>query len=309
MKKYIYGFDVGGTTVKIGLFNLGGTLLKKWEIHTDTQDKGKRILKDIYDSISNQSVSLDEVLGYGFGIPCQIIDNIILDGVNIDWKDYDLIGEFSKLVNNSLVLIENDANVAALGEAWMGATKGYRNSAMITIGTGVGGGVIVNSKVVGGSAGSGGEIGHLKVVHQNGALCNCGNYGCLETIASATGIKRVFKVFLETKKYHSKFTDFKRITAKSIFDAAKTGDELCLKVVDEMASYLGYACQTLSVITNPAIIAIGGGVSNSGSFLIDKIRSEFKKNVFSTVKDTLIVHATLGNDAGIYGAASLVIND
>ncbi len=309
MKKYIYGFDIGGTTVKIGLFRLNGELIKKWEIHTNTNNKGRNILNDIYHSIINQNVALNEVVGYGFGIPCQVKNNTILNGVNIDWKNYDLIGEFSKLVNNDLVMIENDANVAALGEAWMGAAKGYRSSVMITLGTGVGGGVIINNKIVEGANGSGGEIGHLKVVHENGALCNCGNYGCLETIASATGIKRVFKELSQKQQFRTTLNQNGKITAKIIFDAAKTGDELALEVVDKTAYYLGYACQLLSVVINPEIICIGGGVSNAGDFLIDKIKKEFKRSAFNTVKETIITQAKLGNDAGIYGAASLVIND
>ncbi len=309
MREYIYGFDVGGTTVKIGLFRLNGELIKKWEIHTNTSNKGRHILNDIYHSIVNQEVSLNEVVGYGFGIPCQVKNNTILNGVNIDWKNYDLIGEFAKLVDNDLVVIENDANAAALGEAWMGAAKGYNSSVMITLGTGVGGGVIVNHKIVEGAHGSGGEIGHLKVIHENGMLCNCGNYGCLETVASATGIKRVFKELSQKQQFHTTLNRNGKITAKMIFDAAKKGDELALKVVDKTAYYLGYACQLLSVVTNPEIISIGGGVSNAGSFLIDKIRNEFEKSAFNTVKATIITQAKLGNDAGIYGAASLVIND
>ncbi len=309
MKKYVFGFDVGGTTVKIGLFSLRGELINKWEIPTDTSNRGRGILKDIYTAIKTQNICLDEVLGYGFGIPCQIKNGLILDGVNVEWKDYDVVKEFSKLVNNNFVLIDNDANVAALGETWMGAAKGHKNAVMITLGTGVGGGVIVNSKVVNGAHGSGGEIGHLQVVPENGVLCNCGNYGCLETIASATGIKNSFRELQTTKKTNLIFEDNENITAKKIFDAAKKGDPLCLEVVDKTAYYLGYACQLLSVVTNPSVITIGGGVSNSGEFLIDKIRNEFKKRAFSTVKDTLIVQASLGNDAGIYGAASLIIND
>ena len=309
MKKYIYGFDVGGTTVKIGLFNLVGDLLKKWEIHTNTANKGKTILSDIYKSILAYDINLEEVLGYGFGIPCQVIDGVILNGVNIDWKDYDLIGEFNSLVKNDLIIVKNDANVAALGETWMGAAKGYNNSVMITIGTGVGGGIVVDSKAVDGAHGSGGEIGHLRVVHENGIICNCGNVGCLESVSSATGIKIAFDTLIQSNKYETKIEDTKNISVKNIFDAAKDGDPLCLEVVNKTAYYLGYACQILSVITNPDIIIIGGGVSNAGSFFIDKIRNEFKQTAFKTVKETLIVRAKLGNNAGIYGAAALVIND
>ena len=309
MKKYIYGIDVGGTTVKIGLFNLTGELLKKWEIHTKTENKGEAILSDIYNSIKSNDIKLNEVLGYGFAIPCQVVDGIILNGVNIDWEGYELKKIFSKLVNNNNIYIENDANVAALGETWRGAGSAFENSAMITVGTGVGGGIVVGSKVVEGVHGSGGEIGHIRVIHENGLRCNCGNTGCLETVSSAPAIKTAFNSLLHSGKYDSILKDTKNISVKMIFAAAKEGDLLCLEVIDKTAYYLGYACQILSVITNPNVIIIGGGVSNAGSFFIDKIRKNFMGISFETVKDTLIVQATLGNDAGIYGAAALVIND
>ncbi len=309
MKKYIYGFDIGGTTVKIGLFNLAGELLKKWEIKTDTSEKGANIISDIYKSISRKEISLTDVLGYGFGVPCQVVDSIILHGVNIDWENYDLKTEFSNLVNNENIYIKNDANVAALGETWRGAGIGYTNSAMITVGTGVGGGIVTANKVVDGAHGSGGEIGHIRVIHEGGLTCGCGNKGCLETVASATAIRNEFNSLLQSGKLETKLKDINNPSVRMIFDAAKEGDQLCLAIVNKTSYYLGVACQILSVITNPDIIIIGGGVSNSGSFFIDKIRNNFEEIAFKTVKDTLIVHATLGNDAGIFGAASLVKND
>ena len=186
MEKYIYGIDIGGTNTKIGLFSLEGDLLDKWEIVTNKTDNGIHILKEIYESINGHQIDLKDVLGYGFGVPGPVMDGYIIKGINIDWENYNLKTEFIKLVKNEKVFVENDANVAALGETWQGAAKGYINCAMITIGTGVGGGIIVNGEVVVGAHGSGGEIGHIRVVHENGLLCNCGCKGCLETVASAT---------------------------------------------------------------------------------------------------------------------------
>ncbi len=306
MEKYIYGIDIGGTTIKIGLFSLEGDLLDKWEIVTNRADNGIHVLKDIHESIKRHQVDLKDILGYGFGVPGPVVDGLIIKGINIDWENYNLQTEFSKLTNNEMVFVENDANVAALGETWQGAAKGYKNSAMITVGTGVGGGIIVNSKIVDGAHGSGGEIGHIRVIHENGLLCNCGNKGCLETVASATGIKNMFKSMLRLSELTTELKDIQNISVKMIFDAAKKGDPLCLAVVDKITYYLGYTCQILSVITNPDIIIIGGGVSNAGNFFIDKIRKHFREIAFKSVKNTLIVKAKLGNDAGIYGAASLV---
>ena len=306
MKKYIYGFDIGGTTIKIGLFDVSGNLLKKWEINTNKTDKGTHILEDIFQAIKNHQVNLEEVLGYGFGVPGPVIAGLVVKGVNIGWENYNLKTEFSRLTKSDLVFVENDANVAALGETWQGAGVGYQNSALITVGTGVGGGIVVDSKVIEGAHGSGGEIGHIRVIHENGLLCNCGNKGCLETVASATGIKNMFNTMLHTSNLSSKLKDIDNPSVKMIFDAAKDGDPLSLAVIDKTSYYLGYACQILSVITNPDIIIIGGGVSNAGDFFIDRIRSHFQQIAFNSVKGTLIVEAKLGNDAGIYGAASLV---
>ena len=309
MKKYIYGIDIGGTTVKIGIFNLVGELLEKWEIKTNKDDLGSQILGDIFNAIKKHHINLDDVLGYGFGVPGPVVDGFVIEAVNLGWKDIKLKAIFSDLTNNNNIFVENDANVAVLGETTQGAAKGHVNSAMLTVGTGVGGGFVINGKVVDGVNGSAGEIGHLRVIHENGRLCNCGNKGCLETVASATGIKAVFVEMFETSNFTSELVNDKYLSVKMIFDAAKRGDSLSLAVVDKITCYLSYACSIISVTTNPSVIIIGGGVSNAGSFLIDKIKKHFIKIAFEPVKETLIVKAKLGNDAGIYGAASLVIDD
>ncbi len=308
MGKYIYGFDIGGTTVKIGLFSLEGVIIKKWEIRTNKREHGKHIIKDVFNSIKNHSIPLSEVIGYGFGVPGPVVNGLIVECVNLGWKNYDLFNEFSKLSGSRSIFIENDANVAALGEAWKGAAVGYNNSALITIGTGVGGGLVVNGSVIEGVHGAAGEIGHIKVIHENGLLCNCGNIGCLETVASATGIKNEFKSLMKSSSLSTRLRGMNEVSVKLIFDSAKENDQLCLAVVDKVSYYLGYACTVLSVITNPNIIVIGGGVSRAGKFFIDKIRKNFDELVFNPAKNAIIAEAKLGNDAGIYGAASLVKN-
>ena len=309
MKKYIFGIDIGGTTVKIGLFNLKGSLIKKWNITTNKEEDGKYVLIDIFNSIRLQIPDLDEVYGYGFGVPGPVVDSKVIKCVNLGWKDYDLFSVFSKLVNNNNIYIENDANVAALGENQFGAALGVKNSAMITLGTGVGGGIVVDGKIVDGAFGAGGEIGHLHVIKENGHLCNCGNYGCLETVASATGIKNLYTDLEKNSNIDSLLKNKEHLSAKMIIDAAKKGDLLAEEVVENFTYYIGFACSVLSIITNPDIIVIGGGVSKAGIYLLNKIDHYFRKLMFEPVRKTKIVLAKLGNDAGIYGAVSLVINN
>jgi len=306
MKKYVFGIDIGGTSVKIGLFNLEGILLEKWDINTNKEENGKYILNDIYNSVIKRTPNLDEVSGYGFGVPGLVVDSKIIKCVNLGWENYDLKSIFSKLVNNTNIIIKNDANVAALGEASSGATIGYKNSVMITLGTGIGGGIIVDGKIVDGAFGAAGELGHLHVVKENGRLCNCGNQGCLETVASATGIKNKFIDLRDNSNIDSIVDEKLHLSAKVIVDAAKQGDLISEEVIESVTYYIGYACSILSVVTNPDIIVIGGGVSKAGTYLLNKIDHYFRKMMFEPVKNTRIVLAKLGNDAGIYGAASLV---
>ncbi len=306
MKKYIYGFDIGGTTVKIGLFNIAGDLILKSNIKTNLKDKGKHILLEVFNEIKTHKIDQSEVLGYGFGVPGPVYNGIIIKCVNIGWENYDIKAEFSKYTNNPSVFVENDAKVALFGETWKGAAKGYINSAMLTIGTGIGSGIISDGKMIYGADGSAGEIGHVQVIHEDGIICNCGSKGCLETVASATGIKNEYIKTLREDNLTPKSRQASK-SAKKIFDLAKRGDITALKVVDKVAYYLGYACHILSVTTNPNVIIIGGGVSKAGDFLVNKIDDNFRKLLYAPTKNTKIVLSELGNESGIYGAASLVL--
>lgn len=307
MRKYYYGIDIGGTTVKMGLFDHNQKLIEKWELTTRTGNNGEQLFEDIVKSIKEHT-KLDEVIGYGFGIPGPVIDNVVGVVVNLGFSNVDIKSRLKNLLENENIFAANDANVAALGEALYGAGKGEKEVVMITLGTGVGGGFVVDSKLVEGHFGCGGEIGHLRVEPANGFSCNCGGTGCLETVASATGIRNLYYEFKKTYYGQSTLYSLKHPSAKAILDAAKKGDELALMVVNKASYYLGYACSIVAITTNPSTIVFGGGVSKAGSFLINKITNEFQKLCFSPTKGTKIVEASLGNDAGMYGAMQLVIN-
>lgn len=311
MSKYCFGIDVGGTTVKCGLFRTDGTLEDKWEIVTRTEDSGSKILPDIAKTIEekmdSKNIKKEEVDGVGIGVPGPVNDKgDVLCAVNLYWGYKELSRELQELTGLP-AKAGNDANVAALGEAWKGAAAGAKNVILVTLGTGVGGGIIVDGKIVSGHHGAGGEIGHACVVHGEEEACNCGNRGCLEQYASATGIVRMAKKELESSSDDSKLRLEKEISAKAVLDAYKEGDALAVRVMDKVGDILGGALAIFSTVTDPEAIVIGGGVSKAGQPLIDCISKHYKKHAFSACKDTPIMIASLGNDAGIYGAARMVI--
>lgn len=309
MKKYSLGIDIGGTTVKLGLFNIEGELLYKWEIETRKIDNGKYILYGITESINKvlqeRNISKDEVLGAGVGVPGPVKDDgTILESVNLGWPVFNVSATLEQLLNLP-IKVANDANIAALGEMYKGGGKGYKNMIMITLGTGVGGGVVINNNVIAGDTGSGGEIGHMNVNPHEKTSCNCGRKGCLEQYASATGIVRLGREILEKESCESKLRNIENITAKDIFDFAKENDELSVKVVEKFSSILGRALSNIACICNPEVFVIGGGVSKAGDILLENIKKYYSQNAFHATSDTEFKLATLGNDAGIFGGAKL----
>lgn len=263
MKKYSLGIDIGGTTVKFGLFNSEGELLYKWEIETRKIENGKYILSDIAQSINaileERNISKDEVLGAGVGVPGPVKDDgTVLGCVNLGWSVFNVSKALGELLNIP-VKVANDANIAALGEMYKGGGKGYRTMIMVTLGTGVGGGVIINNHVIAGATGAGGEIGHINVNPHEKVSCNCGRKGCLEQYASATGIARLAKEILERESCDSKLRYIENITAKDVFDLAKENDELSIKVIEKFSSILGRALSNIACICNPEVFVIGGG--------------------------------------------------
>ena len=312
MKKYGFGVDVGGTTVKMGFFETSGKLLDKWEITTNTDDNGKAVLPDIAKSIDNklaqEGISKAEIEGIGIGVPGPVRnDGVVLNCVNLGWGIINVAEELGRLTGLS-VKVGNDANVAALGEMWQGGAKGSKDVIMVTLGTGVGGGIIVDGKIVAGYNGAGGEIGHITVNNDEIEPCNCGQYGCLEQYTSATGIVRMAKIILNTTDKPSKLRQIQYISAKEIFDAAKEGDELAATLVENHGKVLGKALAQIACVVDPEIFVIGGGVSRAGDILIDTTAKYFAQYAFHACRQTKFALATLGNDAGMYGGACSILN-
>lgn len=312
MKKYGFGVDVGGTTVKIGFFEASGNLLDKWEIKTNTENNGASILSDIAQAIDNklaqEQISKDDVQGIGIGVPGPVSsDGIVHRCVNLGWGIVNVAEDLGKLTGLK-VRVGNDANVAALGEMWKGGAEGCKDVIVVTLGTGVGGGIIVDGKIVAGANGAGGEIGHITVNEAEIEACNCGQYGCLEQYASATGIVRMAKRKLAKTTDTTTLTSVEELTAKAIFDEAKNGDAIAIQLVEELGRILGSALSNMACVVNPEIIVIGGGVSKAGSILIDTIQKHYVETSFLACRDAKFALAQLGNDAGMYGCMQMILD-
>jgi len=317
MSELLTGVDIGGTTVKIGFITKSGEIIEKWEIPTDLSNDGAHIISDIWASIETKlqtpSFKDSSIKGIGVGAP-GFVDahaGIIAEAVNIGWKDIHLAEELEKLANVP-VYAENDANIAVLGENWVGAGNQSRNLIAITLGTGVGGGIIANGSILNGANGMAGEIGHIEVL-ENGHLCNCGKKGCLETIASATGIVRQGMEKIQTNpesQLAKLFQSEGRITTQHIFELAKQGDQASKEIIDYTSDVLGKAMANMSMVINPSNILIGGGVSNAGDYLIDAVTNAFRKHALPRISEVCTIKVCqLGNDAGIIGGAYLVFEN
>ena len=312
--KYCFGIDIGGTTVKMGLFQEDGELLDKWEIKTRTENQGEAILPDIAQAVkakmAEKKLVKEQIIGLGMGLPAPVTeDGIVQNTANLGWGYKEVTRELEELLDGMKVIPGNDANVAALGEMWKGGGKGHKNVIMVTLGTGVGGGIIVDGKIVAGAHGAGGEVGHACVDPEEEAVCNCGNHGCLEQMTSATGIVRLAKKYLVSHDTPSSLRERgESISAKAVFDALKEGDAAAEAIVQEFSEYLGRALAVFACVVDPEVIVVGGGVSKAGQILIDGVAKYYREAAFIACKDTPIVLASLGNDAGIYGAAKMLID-
>ena len=314
MKEYAFGIDLGGTTAKIGLFTTSGALLEKWEVATDTSHAGEHILENLAAAVlgkmKEKSIQPEQVEGVGIGVPGPVLDSSIVPIVCANlggWGERNVSAQLSGLLDGLKVLVGNDANVAALGEIWMGAAKGAKNAVMVTLGTGVGGGVVVNGKVIDGVHGAGGEIGHITVNRHETAVCGCGKRGCLEQYSSATGVVRCMKKLLDENPDTPCTLRGTEFAAKDVFDAARNGDALAAREVDEMSDTLGMALANIASTVDPEAFLVGGGVARAGDVLFAPLNKHFQEYAFKSCRETPIKQASLGNDAGIYGAVRLIV--
>ena len=313
MKSYAFGVDLGGTTVKLGLFHTDVTLIEKWEIITRTENHSEHLLPDIaqtiQDKMTEKAISADDVAGIGMGVPGAVLhDSFVKPCVNLDQWGGEIAQQLSDLCGGLPVKVVNDANAAALGEMSHGGGKGCNNMVLITLGTGVGGAVIVDGKLITGVHGAGGEIGHIKVAEPDDDICGCGKSGCLERYSSATGVVLRAKKLLEDETLASSMREFEPLTCKDVIDCAKAGDSAAMQIVELMTRMLGKALAIVSCVADPEVVVIGGGVSRAGSIITDGIHKHFLEYAFPATEETRFVLAELGNDAGIYGAVQMILN-
>ena len=311
MDKVCFGIDIGGTAVKVGLFSTDGVLVDKWDFTTQKTGDGRDILRDaarfIKEKMNELQISEDNVLGVGVGIPGPVKDNgDVLELANLGLGHFNIEDEMRTLTGLK-VKAGNDANVAALGELWMGGGKGYQNLVLATLGTGVGGGIILGGTVLAGSNGAAGEIGHMFVNNEETERCGCGKKGCLEQYASATGIVRVAKQIMNASTEDSTMNSYPEISAKIVFDCAKEGDKLAIQAVEKSCYYLGVAMANIAQVIDPEVFVIGGGVSKAGDIIIETTKKYYNIHAMDALKNKEFKMATLGNDAGIYGAAKLIL--
>ena len=313
--KKLIGVDLGGTTIKFAILTAEGEIQQKWSLRTNILDEGSHIVPDIIESINHHidlyKMSRDQFIGIGMGTPGTVDrDNgTVIGAYNLNWKTLQPVKEQIEAGTGLKFAIDNDANCAGLGERWKGAGNDGDDVAFITLGTGVGGGLIANRQLLHGIGGAAGEVGHI-IVQPNGYQCTCGNHGCLEQYASATGVVHLAQDLAEeyegTSQLKKMIDDGDEITSKIVFDLAKERDYLANKVVDKVCYYLGLACANISNTLNPEFVVIGGGVSAAGDFLLKRVQKNFNEFAFATVRtSTQLKLAELGNDAGVIGAASL----
>ena len=310
---YCFGIDIGGTTVKIGLVSGSGEIVTRWEVPTRKGSDPAGLLEDVKVSLENcmkeQKIAKENILGIGMAAPGPVTADGVLHGcVNIGWGDVDLKKQAEKIIGISPVSIGNDARVAALGEAAYGAGKGAKSMLMVTLGTGVGGGVVLNGDILTGESGVAGEVGHMTIDPYETETCGCGKKGCLEQYASATGMVRAAERFLKETETESVLRQLEKVTAKDLWDAAKAGDRLANEITDFVCDRLGSALANAIYLVDTETIVIGGGVCAAGQFLLDKIEKDYNGKVFAHSRNKKFALAKLGNDAGIMGAAALILS-
>lgn len=309
--KYGFGVDVGGTTVKLGLFNENGDLIENREIPSRTENGGAAILPDIASAVAacaeRRALADADLLGIGIGVPGPVAgDGTVNRCVNLNWGVFNLHNALGALTGLP-VKAGNDANCAALGEYWRGGGVGSESALFVTLGTGIGGGMILGGKVLNGAHGVGGEIGHITVSAPDKHPCTCGKRGCIEQYASANGIVRVTRERLAATEEPSCLREIENLTCKDVFSAAEGGDRFAAAALEQVFDYLGEALASACCVCDPERIILGGGVSKAGAYLLDGVKRHFEKHMFHACKGTEFSLAVLGNDAGMYGAFRLLL--
>ncbi len=314
MRPYAFGVDIGGTAVKLGLFRTTGELMEKWSIPTRTEDGGEHVLPDVIASLraklEERAIPWDQVEGAGMGVPGPVKeDGTVMRCINLGWGVFNIPEQIRTLEPRiHRFRISNDVNAATLGEQWRGAAQGRKNVFMITLGTGIGGGLVINEKITNGVGGAAGEIGHFLVEPGETEICKCGRRGCLEQYCSATGLLRqAKKALLERPEIPSVLRSEAELTAKDVCDAAKAGDALALELLEKLGDRLGWALTAVTSTADPEVIVIGGGLSNAGDILLEPIVQGYRAHAFHALRDTEFTLARLGNDAGIYGCVRMLM--
>ncbi len=314
MKQYAFGIDIGGTAIKLGFFRTDGTLIEKTQIDTRTENNGEYVLPDAlkaaFEMAQKNGIGWEDIEGIGMGVPGPVDKNGTVFGcVNLGWNVFNVPGRLREIEPNvDNVAVANDVNAATLGEIWKGAAKGYHSAFMLTLGTGIGAGLVVNDNIVMGKRGGAGELGHFRVNWNETEQCACGGYGCLEQYCSARGLLRCAKIALEAEPdTKTVLRDFEEFTAKDVCDAARDGDELANRLLDDFGDRLGWALTAAASTADPAVFVIGGGLSHAGSVVLDRIVDAYRKYAFHVIRNTPFVLAKLGNDAGIYGCVRMLL--
>lgn len=312
MRTYAFGVDIGGTTIKMGLFTTEGELLEDWEIPTRTENGGSHILSDIAEAVEQKLKEKDlsglDIEGIGVGVPGPVgPDGTVFKCVNLGWDVFNVEQRLHSLTGFKCKA-GNDANVAALGEMWQGGGKGHKDVVMVTLGTGVGGGIIIGGRILAGINGAAGEIGHIPMYDDDPETCGCGKRGCLEQYASANGIVKITKRYFDAHPDAvSTLKDIPALTSRIIFDEARKGDQTALEMVGQVGYLLGKALAGIACVVNPEVFVIGGGMSKAGDILIDSIRNEYRRFAFHASRETEFKLAELGNRAGIYGGVRMIL--
>ena len=314
MRPYAFGVDIGGTAIKLGLFRTDGELTEKWSIPTRTGDHGGNVLPDVAaslrEALERHGLDWDQIEGVGMGVPGPVReDGTVMRCVNLGWDVFNIPRVMRGLEPQiDRFCVTNDVNAATLGEMWQGGAKGRRSAFMVTLGTGIGGGLVINEQIINGAAGGAGEIGHFRVERGETEPCKCGGYGCLEQYCSATGLVRCVRRAL-AKDCHQPTTlqDDEDLSALSICDAAKAGDKLAMELLEQLGDRLGWALTAVAGTVNPEVFVVGGGMSNAGKSLLDRIEQGFRRHSFHAYRDTEFALARLGNDAGIYGCVRMLL--